>query len=151
MDIATKNKLRFLAGVKKDYPALYYAATGSNKGGLSGLGITVEEMLAEQDAFAEPIFTGTQTSTASGAPWYRDVLNSVLDSVKQLAPAYIGVKQAQTCVQINAERARNNQAPIDCAAGGLAPQVAVGISPDVKWILWGALGIGAMFLLMRRR
>jgi hypothetical protein len=114
------------------------------RGGLAGLGITTAEMLAQQDAFAEPV-SGTVASQA------KSILDSAIETIKQLAPAYIGIQQAKTCLQINADRARNGLPPMDCASGGLAPQVGIGVSPDVKMILWAALGIGALFLFMRKR
>jgi|WetSurMetagenome_2_1015567.scaffolds.fasta_scaffold562844_2 hypothetical protein len=142
---STREKLRYIGMVKQRYPQLFKAAVARMGGsrGLSGLGVTSAEMMAAQDAFAEP---GTASSS-----WLTTATNTLLDTIKQLAPAYVGVQQAKTCLQINADRARQNLAPIDCASGGMAPQVAVGISPDVKLILWGALGIGAVWLLMKKR
>lgn len=136
-------KLQFLDSVKQNQPALYRAALQKHGGGLSGLGETVEQMMARQDAFAEPV--------ASNLPWYTQALNSAIDAMKQLAPAYVGVQQARTCLQINAERAKQGIAPMDCASGGLAPQVSVGISPDTRTMIYAALGIGALWLFMRKK
>lgn len=152
MNAQTRNKLAFLASVKQNHPALYSAAisTGQNRG-LSGLGATVEEMIAAQNAgtdFPNPL-DATALSTASNSTWYQSAINSTLDFIKQLAPAYVATKQAQTCIQVNAERAKSGLAPIDCAAGGLAPQVSVGVSPDVKMLAYIALGIGGVYLLIR--
>lgn len=145
-------KTQFLTHVRRAYPALFRAATlkaEKRSPGLSGLGISVEEMLAEQNAFAEP---GTPSSTGTAAAsWLDNALNSAIDAVKQLVPVYVSAQQAQTCVQVNADRARNGLAPIDCASGGLAPQVSVGVSPDVKFIMWGSLAIGAVYLLTKKR
>lgn len=94
--IAT-NKLRFLAQVRKSYPQLYRDAmkrVATPTKGLSGLGITQDEMLAEQN---EGLITG-----ANETPWYQSVLNSAIDTIKQLAPAYVATKQAKTCIDINA-------------------------------------------------
>ena len=151
MNTQTRAKLAFLANVKKSQPRLYYAAiTRGQNSGLSGLGDTVEEMIAAQNAgtdFPNPLST-TSDSAASGA-WYQNAINSTLDFIKQLAPTYVATKQAQTCISVNADRARSGLAPIDCAAGGLAPQVSVGVSPDVKMIMYVGLGIGAVYLVMR--
>lgn len=147
---ALRAKMQFLTAVKKSAPALYRAATAkATRGGgaLAGLGITVDEMLAEQNAFAEP---GTPTSTSTApASWLDNMLNSTIDAIKQLVPVYVGAQQAQTCVQVNADRAKNGLPMIDCAAGGLAPQVSVGVSPEVKYVLWGGLGLMGAYLLMR--
>lgn len=143
MNSSIKNKISFLKGVKRQYPALYRAAMGKRGGGgLSGLGETVEEIMARQDAFGEP----TQSPGALD-----NALNTGIDFIKQLLPVYVGAQQAKTCIQINAERAKIGQAPIDCASSGLAPQVSVGVSPDVKYVMWGALAIGVIFLLMKKR
>jgi len=135
MKPAIQSKLRFLASVKAANPRLYHAAMQKSQG-LGGLGATVEEMLAEQNAFAEP----------QKESW----LDSAIDAVKQLAPAYVGYKQAQTCLQINAERAKQGIAPIDCGNAGLAPQVNVGVSSDVRTMGFIALGLVAVFLIMRK-
>lgn len=146
-------QLMFLANIKATQPALYRAAvTGGQNRGLSGLGATVEEMIAAQNAgtdFPNPLATSTPATSAAADTWYQSAINSTLDFIKQLAPAYVATKQAQTCISVNADRARQGLAPIDCAAGGLAPQVSVGISPDVKLIMYVGLGIGAVYLLMR--
>lgn len=151
-------KLMFLANVKDKYPQLYRAALGNPGGvGLSGLGLTVDEMIAAQNAgtdFPNPLGTSTPVSSGSAStdtavPWYTNILNSAIDTIKQLTPVYVGTQQAKTCIQVNAERAKSGLSPIDCASGGLAPQVSVGISPDVKLIMYVGLGIGAVYLLMR--
>ena len=145
MNNSIRAKLQFLASVKANNPALYRAALrGSNSSGLSGLGETVEQMLARQDAFAEP-------KTSGGWAWLDKILTAGIDVITKTAPVIVGTQQALACVKINAERAKIGQSPIDCASGGLAPQIGVGISPDVKYILWGALAIGAAFLLMKKR
>lgn len=143
MNNRTQAKLMYLERVKKFSPALYKAATMkvARAGGLSGLGATVEEMLAEQNAFAEP----------AKAAWYDNILTSAVDAVKQLAPAYVGYKQQSQCLQINAERAKQGLPPVDCASAGLTPQVNVGVSPDTKIFVWAALGLGAVFLLLKRK
>lgn len=153
MNTQTRNKLAFLANIKQNYPGLYRAAinAGQNRG-LSGLGATVEEMIAAQNAgtdFPNPLATSSTSSTIVDTPWYQSLINSTLDTIKQIAPVWVSTKQASTCIQVNAERAKSGLAPIDCAAGGLAPQVSVGVSPDVKMMMYIGLGIGAIYLLMR--
>lgn len=152
MNAQIRAKLQFLANVKDKYPQLYRAAL-SNRGsvGLSGLGETVEQMIAAQNAgtdFPNPLSSGT-ASTDTSVPWYTNILNSAIDTIKQLTPVYVGTQQAKTCIQVNAERAKSGLSPIDCASGGLAPQVSVGVSPDVKMMMYIGLGIGAVYLLMR--
>ena len=146
MNNAITAKLKFLANVKEKYPDLYRAAITRRGGSLNGLGITVEEMLREQDAFAEP----KTVTTTNAVPWYTTALNTTIETIKNLAPAYIGVKQAQTCLEINAALARQGKPPIDCAAGGLAPQVSIGLSPNTQMLLFAALGIGALWLFKRK-
>lgn len=154
MNAQIRAKLQFLANVKDKYPQLYRAAlTKPGSVGLSGLGTTVEEMIAAQNAgtdFPNPLNTATSSaSTDTAVPWYTNILNSAIDTIKQLTPVYVGTQQAKTCIQVNAERAKSGLSPIDCASGGLAPQVSVGVSPDVKMMMYIGLGIGAVYLLMR--
>lgn len=135
-------KLEFLDSVKRKYPRLYIAAV-KRGGQLAGLGITQAEMLAEQDAFAE---------SSASQPWYKQYLDSAVQTVKELAPAYVGLQQAKTCIQINADRAKQGLSPVDCA--GLAPQVAVGVSSDVKTFMYiglGVVGIIAFMTLRKKR
>lgn len=150
MNAQFRNKLMFLANIKQNYPELYRAAISRGQsGGLSGLGATVEEMIAAQNAgtdFPNPLDT---TANAAALPWYQSIINSTLDTIKQIAPAYVATKQARTCIQVNAERAKKGLAPTDCSSSGLAPQVSVGISPDVKTLAYVALGLGAVFIAFR--
>ena len=155
MNAQLRAKLQFLANVKRQYPALYNAAVVKRGGsGLAGLGLTVDEMIAAQNAgtdFPNPVSTSSNTtvSTDTSVPWYTQAANSAIDAIKQLVPVYVGTQQAKTCISVNAERAKSGLAPIDCAAGGLAPQVSVGVSPDVKMMMYVGLGIGAIYVLMR--
>lgn len=136
MHASTKNKLAFIAGVKAKYPALYNAAKIK---GLSGLGETSAEIMARQDKYGE--------SSGYGFDYY---LNQMIDFFKQVGPAYISTQQAKQCLDINADRARNGLAPIDCANSGLAPQVSVGISPDIKTLAYVGLGILGVWLFTRK-
>ena len=138
-------KLEFLDSIKRKYPRLYTAAV-KRGGQLAGLGITQAEMLAEQDAFAEPVFSNKTTAPVAAQPWYKNYLDSAVQTVKDLAPAYVGLEQAKTCIKINADRAKQGLSPVDCA--GLAPQVSVGVSPDVKTFMYIGLGVAGIIGLM---
>lgn len=145
MDNRTRSQLQFLAYVKAKYPNLYKIAV--KKGGqLSGLGITQAEMLAEQDAFAEPVAT-------TSMPWYSSMLNSAIETIKELAPAYVGIQQAKTCIDVNAARARQGLPPVDCAAAGLTPQaqVNVGVSKEIQYLMIGGLVLVGVYMFTRKR
>lgn len=153
MNPSTSAKLKFLASVKATNPGLYNAAMHKG-GGLSGLGATVEEMITAQNAgtdFPNPLTAST--TTALDTPWYQSFLNSTIDTIKQLAPAYVATTQAKTCIDVNASRAKQGLSPVDCGAAGLSPQVNVGVSSDVRMMGYVALGIGAvaLFMLTKRR
>lgn len=148
-----KAQTQFIRYVRANYPSLYSAAVAQNariiggtRGvvtrGLRGLGATVEEMLAAQDAFAEP----------KTAQWYESILGSLTDTIKNLAPAYVGVQQAKTCIDINAQRAKAGLSPLNCDAAGLMPQaqVNVGISKEIQMLAFVALGIGALYMFTRK-
>ena len=155
MNDQIRAKLEFLNSVKQKYPALYRAAISKHSGGgMAGLGQTVDQMIAAQNAgtdFPNPLAVSGTAATDSGVPWYTSFLNSTMDTIKQLAPVYVSTQQANTCIQVNADRAKSGLSPLDCASSGLAPQVSVGVSPDVKYILYGVLGIGAVYLLLRSK
>lgn len=141
-----KSNLQFIAYVKRKYPALYKQgiARMQNQNGLAGLGVTVEEMLADQNAFAEP---STGNSFSQG---FANATNSLVDLLKNLAPSVIGYQQAKTCIDVNAARAKNNQPPIDCNAA-LTPQVNFGVSSQMQYLMYAVVGIGALYLFTRKR
>jgi len=138
----------FVRYVRTNYPSLYSAAVAKNSRiiggtrGLNGLGITVDEMLVEQNAFAEP----------KTEQWYESILGSLTDTIKNLAPAYVGVQQAKTCIDINAQRAKAGLSPLNCDAAGLMPQaqVNVGISKEIQMLAFVALGIGALYMFTQK-
>jgi len=156
MPNSTLAKLQFLAKIKKEYPALYGAAMrrhGFNTAGMSGLGDTAAEMIAAQNAgtdfpdpLAAPVGNAPVTGNAS-TPWYQSILNSAVNTIQQLAPVYVSAQQSQTCIKVNAARAQQGLAPIDCAAGGLAPQVSVGVSPGVKTLIYVGLAVAAVAII----
>lgn len=136
-----QNKIAYLREVKNRYPLLYRAAASKKSQGLSGLGLTVEEMIAEQNAFAEPQ-TGWTTSIQSA-------LDSVIKSVQQLAPTYAGLKQAELLMKINASRAQQGLPLL--SQQDLAPQVNFGLSTPMQVFMFAALGVGAVYLISRKR
>jgi hypothetical protein len=129
---AQQNKITFLHAISWHYPDLYQAAREamlSRASGMSGLG---------EDASVVP-----QVS-------FTDTLNTLVSTIRDLAPIYIATEQARQCVEVNAQRAVNGIAPLDCAASGLSPQVSVGISPDLVGMGYIALGILGLALLSKR-
>ena len=147
MNNRTRAQLQYLAYVKAKFPRLYKAAV--IKGGqLSGLGITQAEMLAEQDLFAEPVSSSTSTT-----PWYQSMLTSAIDTIKELAPAYVGIQQAKTCISVNTERARQGLPPIDCAAAGMTAQAQlnVGVSKEIQYMMIGGLVLVGVYMFTRKR
>ena len=138
-------KLQFFSYVKRKYPVLYNRALMkmNSSAGLSGLGITVEEMLAEQNAFAEPQSGGIFSNIT-------DILNNGIETIKNLAPTVIGYQQAKTCIDVNATRAKAGQPPIDCNSV-LTPQVNVGVSKEMQYLMYAVVGLGALYLFTKKR
>jgi hypothetical protein len=151
MDTATRNKLIFLNGVRRAHPELFRRATGGHRA-LSGLGDASTDFT---DQVGSPVSVSSDVTPANDAvtaqPWWQESLNSVLSFIKDAAPAYVASQQARQCVSINADRARAGLAPLDCANSGLAPQVAVGVAPDVKYLGYAALGVLVFGVLMFSR
>jgi hypothetical protein len=153
-----KSHLQFLAYTKAKYPVLYRAAMnhGERNGGLRGLGETVEEIIARQDAFGEPAVltpgaiqsNGTSATSGSVVDVLTSAMSSITDLMAKVLPTTVAIKQAKTCIDINAQRAKAGQPPIDCANAGLTPEVKVGVSDNVKPMLYVALAIGAAFLFL---
>jgi hypothetical protein len=114
-------------------------------------------MLASQDAFGGA-FDNSVTSTpmtSNAAPSMLDsITTSLTNMISQVAPVLAGSQQAKTCIQVNAQRAGTGLAPVDCSTAGLAPQVAIGVSPGVSTILWvtvGLVGVGLLMTFKRKR
>ncbi len=100
--------------------------------------------------------SGLAADTVAPAGDTGSFLNNVTDILKSVLPAVAGVYTAKQLIDINIERAKQGQPPIEQSA--IAPQVNVGIPPAQldaitgvgKIAIFGALGIGAMFLFLKR-
>lgn len=155
-----RQNVAFLVAAKRAYPDIYRAAVNKTIGRMArgtqmnGLGasanygdLTAAQVVALQDAeFANMPYSPAPTTSA-----WADVANQVTDFLKQNIPTYLGIQQAQTCLDINKQRAIKGMAPIDCAGAGLTPQVNVGVSKEIQTLAFAALGIGALYLFTRRK
>ena len=156
----TRATMRFLSWLRKFSPEMHASvmerlggreapANGplnrlSNSWDLAGLG-------AESPLI---VGTTTTTSTTTDKPWYMEAL----DFAKQAVPAYLAYDAQKDLMDLNMERAKQGLDPID--PGLVAPQVTMqhqlppetrGLIDQMKMggnlLLWGALGIGAFFLV----
>ena len=151
---STRQNMAYMRAVKQSHPELYRHAVNTviKKSQLHGLGtaanygnLTAEQVVALQNAeFANMPYSPSTSAWA-------DVANQVTDFLKQTIPVYLGVQQAQTCLDINKQRAIKGLPPIDCAGAGLTPQVNVGVSKEIQTLAFAALGIGALYLFTRRK
>lgn len=101
-------------------------------------GLTAEQIRAIQDAE----FVGVPDARAPNV--FTDIINQGADILSQWGTAWLGIEQAKTCLEINKQRASQGLPAIDCGKAGLAPQVNVGVSQDVK--MMGYIAIGAAVL-----
>lgn len=100
--------------------------------------------------------SGLSASTVAPAGDSGGFLNNVTDILKSILPAVAGIYTAKSLIDINISRAKQGLPPIDQSA--IAPQVNVGIPPAQldaitgvgKIAIFGALGIGALFLFMKK-
>lgn len=83
------------------------------------------------------------TSTAPG-----DSLNRFGQGFMDLAQKALALKQLKEVNDVNLARAQRGLPLLDARA--LAPQVNVGVNPQteqtLKYIAWGALGLGAVYI-----
>jgi hypothetical protein len=163
--MSAKTKMQFIAWTKSRHPEVFNGALrklGVPVSGLAGLadinaGASQAEMLSQQDAFGgafDSSVTATPTTVNSTPSLLDSVIGSLTNMISQVAPVLAGSQQAKTCIQVNAQRATANLPPVDCSTAGLAPQVAIGVSPAVSTIMWAGLGIVAIGMAMafkRRR
>jgi hypothetical protein len=155
--------MRFMAWLRKFSPEMHAAVVErmggreapppgplmalSNSWGLSGLG--AEDPL---------IVSTTTTTTSSGWDWAKDALAFAKDAV----PAYLAYDAQKDLMDLNMERARQGQDPID--PGLVAAEVTVqhelpaearSLIDQMKMggnvMLWAALGLGAFFLVRMLR
>lgn len=79
--------------------------------------------------------------------------SSVVDWLKALAeavPKALQLYNAQQIAAVNVKRAQSGLAPLN--AGLYGPQVGVGMNADTqRMMIYGALGIGALLLLSKKR
>lgn len=146
METNLQKKADYIRFLKAYMPNVYNRAVtvAQSRSGLSGLGETVEEMLARQDAFAEPT-----TQNGSWLDSLRYGFDSIIRSANQALPVYAGIKQNELLLKVNADRLARGLAPI--SASELSPQVNFGVSKEMQYFLFAALGIGALYLLTRKR
>ena len=98
------------------------------------------------------------TTDTAGTGW----ADKVLDFAKEAVPAYFQFKTQRDIMDMNIERAKRGQPPID--PGVVAPQVKVihDVPPQVQTeirrftapanlLLWGGVAVGAFFLLQAMR
>lgn len=83
---------------------------------------------------------------ASGDSGWLDTFNNLVAQVPQIIT---GVTAYQLS-QINMERAKRGQSPLNAAAYG--PQVGVGLNQQtMQYLMYGAFGIAAVYLIGQRR
>lgn len=118
---------------------------GFRRGALSGLGDWEEYLdFTTQGYEADPVYSVAQ---ASGPSWL-DSINSLAGKIGSLVGTVTAADAQRQLIDLNLERAKRGLAPISASA--VAPQMNVGIAPDVKNLLvYGALGIGGAMLVSR--
>lgn len=100
---------------------------------LQGLGVTQEEMLAEQEA---DLSTQEETSWA--------------DRISQWVTPLVGVYQQKKMVDLQMERAKQGLEPLPDDALAAKVKVSTGFDRYVPWIIVGTLGLGLLFVFGRR-
>lgn len=120
--MSTKSKAQFIAWAKSRHPQAYQRATARVGKRLGAL-----EVVASEPSAVDKIFA----------------------AITNALPSIMGTYQAKQLVDVNIERAKAGLPPID--GSGISPQVNVGVSPTVNTLLWAGLGVGALFLLTRRK
>lgn len=101
---------------------------------------------------------GTQAVSAPKTWW-----QSAIDSLTQLATGALVYKGQKAAIEANLKRAEQGLPPIDYTdytspvirtEVGVSPEIIARVKDTGNWVLWGALGIGAVLLvttLARRR
>lgn len=135
------------------YPSNYYSGTGYR-----GRYHAQSEHLGQIDPFGGVGVPAPTTTTADNGAWYSDFLAFA----KEAVPAYLAYDAQKDIMDLNLERAKQGLDPID--PGAVAPQIRVttDLPPEVRGLvsqakgmgnilLWGALGLGAFFVVRALR
>lgn len=135
-DSAAFRRLRRKRSTLRTQPATFY---NTNLGASSGVGSYNDNEEMDFSGMGE----GTDQSQIKSVAWYDQVgkaVSSVLTPENVKAVAAYKLEKAKN--KINLERAKQGLPPVDLATA------TVGLSGDTKkFLLYGALGLGALFIL----
>lgn len=123
-----QSKAAFLKWAKANFPAIY--RRGAGLGALT-IVATPADKAAEKSAIENAF----------------DAVSKFLSDPKFIAGA-AGAYQSKQLIDINIQRAKQGLPPLENAVN---PQVNFGLSNNVQLILWGGLGITALYLFTRKR
>jgi len=150
MEIQNAAVKQFAMWLQAKHPDIYakarpmvaaYTPTAKQQAGLSGLGAdTLPAINAPQ--------TPTVTPDATTG-W----LNMLTNAIQQILPVAAATYSQKQLIDLNIARANAGLSPVDSSA--VSPTVNVGASPQVtsmaKIAIYGALGLGAIYLLSGKR
>ena len=159
----TRATMQFVSWLRKFHPEMHAAVMermggreAPPNGALNQLGESWN-MLGQIDPFGG-VGVPTTTTAEVETAWYTDVLNFA----KEAVPAYLAYDAQKDLMDLNLERARQGQEPID--PGLIAPQIKVihDLPPETRglidqfkmggnMLIWAALGLGAFFLVRMLR
>jgi hypothetical protein len=75
---------------------------------------------------------------------------SYVDALARVVQTYAIADTQRRILNVQLQRAQQGLPPLRAAEYGVGASVNVGLSPDTqKMLLWGALGLGALFVLPR--
>lgn len=144
-----RGQVEFVRWTKANHPDVYNAAVArvGRKQSLGGLGDDLTSDLVFDPSslgISDAVSSSLANSAAdtSGNSW-SDIINSVAGAISQVAPQIVQTKAQLATIQINAQRAANNQAPIG-AASLLSGQ---GLGGSTGMLVLVAAILGGGFLL----
>lgn len=126
----TKNEMKFVVWVRKTHPALYKKAISKTPGKMGGMGGWID------------MFTST---------------------VSNIAPKYLQYKQQKTLMKMQLKRAERGLPPAKVADYTPVISTRVDLAPEtrqaviksgqkaVQPLIYGLLGLGAVFLIMKKK
>lgn len=160
----TRAAMQFLGWVERFHPEMAAAIVervgeAPNAGGLNQL----SGMFEMPSGLGQNGVISTTQTTTGGNGWDFSWATEVIAVAKEIVPAYLAYDAQKDIMELNMERARNGQEPID--PGMIAPQVRVihDLPPETRTmidqfkmgginiLLWGALAVGGFFLIRQLR
>lgn len=132
----------FIDWLKEKFPSIY-----------DGVAYSRPDLVSPEMIFASNGFLGDLEEPPESSLDAQTIFDKSAALLKDILPSYYQFKAQQDLIELNLERAKHGQSPIDSSY--IAPTVKVGASTDIQRMLTfgliGAFGLAALNIFMRSK